>query len=153
MHALAQRARGTVGVTRQHDHGVRGRSIRGIDAGVGADEAVMGDADQHAASGADQLARLVEDDLDVSRVLAVLAGELPRPLPRRHVGERSDAPFGLGERLVCDYQHVTGPELELAVGPFHNQRRQVGAALDLGESCERRRGEHPPIRSGCGASG
>jgi hypothetical protein len=58
---------------------VSGRAgVGGVDAGVGAHVAVPRAADQPSAVGAQELGRLVEDDLDVARVLAVREGELRR---------------------------------------------------------------------------
>jgi hypothetical protein len=131
----AQAARRPVGVLGQQDHRPR-PGVRGVDAGVGAHEAVAGAADEHAALGAEDLGRLVEHDLHVARVLAVTGGELDGPLAGLHAGEVDDAALGLGDRLVGDDEHVAFAD----VGG--QQGGEVLAAPDLGEPGDRLGADH-----------
>jgi transcription elongation factor GreA len=98
--ALASGSRG-----RSHERAVLG-GVGGVDAGVGAHEAVMGAADEHAALRAQHGRRLVEDDLHVARVLGVLAGELPRAVADDDVLEAPQGALGLGDDLVGHHEHV-----------------------------------------------
>ena len=87
----AQRTRARVGVARQEDERAVLGGVGGVDAGVGAHEAVVGAADEHAALRAHDARRLVEDDLHVARVLGVLARELPGAVADDDVLERGAA--------------------------------------------------------------
>ena len=99
----------SVGVDRQQDQGVVVGRVGGVDAGVGADESVVGDADQHAVGGAADLARLVEHDLDVAGILsAELRGELPARSPTVDLRQPPGPALGLGDDLVGDDEHVVG---------------------------------------------
>src|SRR3954447_25172793 len=131
----ARRGGARVGAARQQDERVRRRRVRGVDARVRAHEPVAGPGDDHAALGAHQLGRLVEDDLDVTRVLAPLGGELPRAVARLDAGEVHDRALGLRDDLVRDDEHVAGPEV---AGPGE-QRREVVARLDLRQARQRPR--------------
>ena len=92
----------------------------------------MGDTDEDAASGAENFARLVEDNLHVARIPALLERELLRALAGQHVRQRPDSALGLGHHLVCDHEHVSGLEPVLPVCALGDQGREVGSALDLG---------------------
>ena len=70
--------------------------------GVRAHPAAGGLDDQHAGLGAHHPPRLREDQLDHPRVLPQLGGQLAGALARRHLGQRSDPPLGLRDRLLGD---------------------------------------------------
>ena len=95
-----------VGVTGQHDQSVGTGGVGGVHPGVGADEAVVGAADQHPIGGAQDLLRLVEYDLDGPRVLALLNGEPVGPRGGFDIRERHDGALGLGDDLVRDRQNL-----------------------------------------------
>ena len=84
-----------VGVLGQQADRVRLGQVGAVDAGVGADEAVVGLDDQDAALGAQHLAALLEDQLDQGRLLAEHRGELARfgagHAPRRAGAARPSA--------------------------------------------------------------
>ena len=101
--ARTQRARGGVGVARQQHERVPVGGVGGVHPGVGADEAVTGAADQHAALGAQQLGGLVEDHLHHARVLVrCSAASSTRASARAHARERHQRALGLGDDLVGD---------------------------------------------------
>ena len=62
----------------QHDVVAAPADVRGVDAGVGADEAVARLRDEHAALHADDAHGLAQDDLDGAGVLLPRQGEVPR---------------------------------------------------------------------------
>src|SRR4051794_2200336 len=79
--------------------------VGAVHAGVRADEPMAGAADEAAAVGAQQLDRLVEDDLDVARVLVVLRGQRAGAVARLDGRQRAHEPLGLGDDLVGDREH------------------------------------------------
>ena len=110
-----------------------GRRVRGVDAGVRADEAVARAADEHAALGAHDLGGLVEHDLDVARVLAVLGGELARALARarrRRARRRAPRPW----RRPCARRRARRRRAD--VRP-RSSAREVVAGPHLGQPGER----------------
>ena len=137
--------------------GSRGRSderavlggVGGVDARVGAHEAVMGAADEHAALRAHDRRGLVEDDLHVARVLGVLARELARALAGDR--RRSSAPqraLGLGDDLVGDHEHVAGL---VAAGAAAARRGRRPGAPRAGRPAPtpRRSGPGSPLAAAC----
>ena len=108
-----ERARRAVGVARQQDQRVLAGGVGGVDAGVGAHEAVVGHADQHALRVARSTSLgLVEHDLDVARVLVEFAARARlRAGGRLDLGEPADPALGLGDDLVGDHEHVAVGEL------------------------------------------
>ena len=139
-----------VGVDREHHDRVLARDVGRVDAGVGADEAVVGLADQDAADRADQLLRLVEHDLDVARVLVVLGGELVRELARMHVVQVPDASLDLRHGLVGDHDDipvVQRPRRLAGCERRLDQRREVVVGLQLREAGDGAGGDHRWLRS------
>ena len=63
-------AGGAIGVGGEENERVGVGGVGGVDPGVGADKAVMGDGDQHPVLGAANLAGLVQDDLDLTGILS-----------------------------------------------------------------------------------
>jgi len=126
--ALADPPGRGVGVAReQHEH-VGAGAVRGIDAGVGADEAVACAADENSSLGAQDLRGLVEHHLDRARVLALTAfggdpgSELARAgasVARRRARRR--ASLGLRDGLVCDRQHL--PRAERLISERRDDQR------------------------------
>ena len=140
---LAQRARRArargVGVAgEEHERLVVGR-VGGVDAGVGAHEAVVGAADQHPALGAHELGGLVEDDLDRARVLAVLGRQRLRPLVGRRRRPGDDAALGLRDDLVRDHEHVAVAQTSAGGGDISAARSSP--ARTSGSRRERGRGD------------
>ena len=151
--AVANAPRAGVGVDRQRDDGVFTGDVRGVDAGVGADEAVVGLADQHAADGADQPPRLVEDDLDLPRILVVLGGQMIGQLARGDVGEPDRPALGLRHHLVGDHDDVAvvQPAWRLRCRQCGlDQDGEVIARVQLGDPCDRVGGDHRVATAGCG---
>ena len=107
---VAELGRGGVGIEREEDERVRLRRVRGVDAGRAADEAVLRAGDDERRPDADELGRLVEDDLDAARV--GVAGELARLLRRLDVRERDDAALDLRDRLLRDDDDVAVLEVD-----------------------------------------
>ena len=87
------------------------RQVGAVDAGVGADEAVLGLDDEDAALGPQHLAALLEDQLDQRRLLAEHRGELARLGARQHRGELADLALRLGDDLLGDDDDVAVLEL------------------------------------------
>jgi hypothetical protein len=94
---------------------------------------VVGAADQAAAVGAQELGRLVEDDLDVARVLAVLGGQLSRPRAGLDGGQLDEPSLGFRDHLVRDREDVGRPQL----GRAGEQRREVVARPHLWQAGQR----------------
>jgi hypothetical protein len=129
----AQRAGGGVGVVREQHERVRGARVGGVDAGVGAHEAVAGAADESAAIGAQDLSRLVEHHLHVARVLSVRGRECSGALARLDPGEVDEAALGLGDDLVRHGEDVARlePPVQACAG-IVEQRGEIVAGPDLG---------------------
>ena len=92
--------------------------------------------------GAQQLGGLVEDDLDVARVLAVLGGERAGALAGLDVGQRAHAALGLRDDLVRDDEHVAGAERRVE-RRGREQRGEVVAGADLRQARQRCERESP----------
>ena len=136
--ARADAPRRGVGVARQQDQRVGIGGVGGVDAGVGAHEAVAGAADQHAALGAQDLDGLVEHDLDRARVAPCPALAAPRARARARSGARrlsaTTAPSALRDGLVRDHDQL--PVAQPLAGRAGDQRREVVAGAQLGEAGE-----------------
>ena len=88
---------------------------------------------------ADELVRLVEDDLDPARV-GLAGGEFACLLGRLDSGELDDAALDLRDRLLRDDDDV--PVCELA--SLGDQRSEVVSLLQLWQSLDRHDGEAWP---------
>ena len=117
------------------------RCVGGVHARVGADEAVMGAADQHAALGAQHLGGLVEHHLHRARVLAVrrprraAASSRARALGS-HARERDDRALGLGHGLVGDRHDLVIATAARGPSAPTISCGQVVAGAQLGEAAE-----------------
>src|ERR1019366_6836850 len=87
---------------------------------------------------AHQLVRLVENRLDVARVLGVGRGQLARALAGLDLVEAADTALGLGDGLVGDDDDVAGAER--GCGGW-DQGGEGVARPDLGQAGERQRRE------------
>src|SRR3954471_7272245 len=132
-----ERAGARVGVAGEEDERVGRRRVRGVDAGVRADEAVARAGDDDAAFGADDVAGLVEHDLDVAGTLVEPLREHLRARRRSYVGERDDRALGLRDDLVGHDENVG--RLELLARRGGEQRREIVAGPYLRETLERPR--------------
>jgi hypothetical protein len=117
----------------------------------------MGDADHYAVRGAEDLPGLVEDDLNVAGILAVVARQLVGPRAGLDVHQPPDAAFGLRDDLVGEHQYVavTGDPADRA----GQERGEVVARPNLRQSFEGGGADHrpseraPPRTDGCGRGG
>jgi hypothetical protein len=135
-----QRPGRPIGIGGEQDQRVVIGGIGGVDARVGAHEAVMGDGDQHPVGRATELARLVEHDLHVAGVLAEPGRKRDGPLAWRHGGQRAGPALGLGDELVRHHEHVVGRRRALG-HRLGDQRRWILAPMDLGQALQRGGGD------------
>ena len=77
-----------------------------VDAGVRAGQAVMRLADQNTGHGAEDPARLAQDELDLSRVLVHLGGELARARGGFYLAQSHQTALRLGDDLLGDHQYT-----------------------------------------------
>ena len=120
-----------------------GRDVRGIDAAVGADEAVARARDDHAALHAHDGRRLAQHDLDLARIAVPALGEGDRLRARRDRAQVDDRALGLGDDLLGHDEHVAAGRCQLRfVGHRESPGRrdeagQVVARPDLGQRRQR----------------
>jgi hypothetical protein len=129
--AGAKAAGGAVRVLGQQNHLASRRRVRLVDAGVGADEPVVGSADQDAALCSQEVRGLVEHGLHEPRVLAVLVRDGASPLARHDLPQGPDTPLALGDGLVRDHDDVT--VAQVGWRRFGEQRGEVVSRDQLGE--------------------
>ncbi len=96
-----------VGVPGQQGHEVGSSAVRGVDAGIGADVAVMGPADDQAALEAKNFGRLTQHHLDLPCVALPRLGELNGLRPRLDGAQVDQLAFGLGHDLLGDHEDIT----------------------------------------------
>ncbi len=130
---LAQAARGGVGIAGQQRHPAGG-DVRRIDAGVGADEAMMRLDDnqsrcRRARIHADDAAALLQDDFNQPGVFLERESERARESGGFDGGELDEAVFSLGDDFLRNDEHVAVGEGHSAVGS--------GLAQQLREWCAR----------------
>ena len=94
----------------------------------------LGDEDRPAL--ADDPVALAQDQLDEPRVLLRLDGEALRLGRRRHAVQRDDTPLRLRDDLLGDDDDVAGLDAGAALGGLEDQRREVIAFADLGNTGE-----------------
>ena len=144
------------GSSGQQDHGVVVGRVGGVDAGVGAHEAVVGDADQHAVLGAADLAR--------TRRARPGRGGGPCPSSAASVARarrRRDLATGAGSgprpwRRPCGRRTSTSSAAARAGGQRGgDQRGQVVAGADLGQPGRARSAviTAPALSCGCARAG
>ena len=145
--SAADPASRAVRVLRQKDDGPIRGSVGRVDPGVRADETVVRHADHDPVLGAEHIARFVEYDLHVARVLAEFAGELLRSGARRHLGQPAKTALRLGHGLVGDHDHVTVRQRRAVVAQRGcDEAREVVAGLDLRQSAKRDGGDQISLR-------
>lgn len=89
-----QAAGGAVGIFREQCDAITARDIRMVDARIGADETVIGFDDQDAV-GANDTARLAEDDFDEARIVGEFLRQHCRLRGRTDLREMDGTAFGL----------------------------------------------------------
>ena len=115
--------------------------VGGVDPGVGADEAVVGAADEHAVRGAEDLRGLVEHDLHRARVLVLLRRQLARSRTGLDVGEGDDCALGLRDDLVRDHDDLpvvqgAAPAVARRAAAWRINLAEVIAGAHLGQAAE-----------------
>ena len=125
--------------------------VRGVDAAVGADEAVVGLGDEHAVGHPDDASSLSQDDLQLAGVAVPALGEghdLRTRLDGREVHDRA---LGLGDDLLGDDQDVALEQRQRRrrrPQRFDQRRGQVVAGADLRHALEGDDRHAPFRRSG-----
>ncbi len=116
--------------------------VRGVDAGIGAHEAVVGDADQHPAGGAQDLSptRRARPGHGAGPCRARPRAAVPRA-SGLDVGEPADAALGLRHDLVGDDDHVVAAQASGPAAAAISAARS-SPACDLRDPLERDRGQH-----------
>ena len=99
-------ARGKIGIFGEKGDEIAAGNVRMVDAGIGADETVMGFDDEHAVR-ADYAARFADDDFDETRIAREFFRK-PHGLGRRaDFGKTQDAAFRFRNNLLRDNEDVS----------------------------------------------
>src|SRR5215213_8057249 len=142
---LPESRRGGIRVYGKQAHGIVTWDVRGVYAGVGADETVVGLRDDDATVHAYDAAALAQHSLDLARVLPVAGRVILRERGRLDCAEVEEATFGLADDLVCNDEHVAG--LQVPGYRTRDHRVQVVAGADLGEALDTKHLDPPHGRA------
>ncbi len=135
LQASSQVAGGGVGVEGEKDNHVAAGGVGGVDAGVGATEAVSGFGDDDAVVHADDSPAFAEDDFGVAGVFFVEGGDFYCEGRGSHVVEVDEAAFGFGDDFLGDDEDVAVFHIK-SVGSegMGNQAAEVVARVDFGDA-------------------